>query len=47
MLNQFNNIQSKDVIPLEEKLLMIGGETLYQYVYVQNGVQLISTFSLN
>ena len=46
MTNQFKNIQSKDVIPLEDKLLMIGGETLYQYIYVQNGVQLISSLAL-
>ena len=47
MIKQFKNIQSKDVIPLEDKLLMIGGNTLYQYNYVQNGVQLISSFVLN
>lgn len=47
MIKQFKNIQSKDVIPLEDKLLMIGGDILYQYSYIQNGVQLISSFSLN
>ncbi|WP_445738098.1 LVIVD repeat-containing protein [Mariniflexile sp.] len=46
MVKQFKNIQSKDVIPLEDKLLMIGGNTLYQYNYVQDGVQLISSFPL-
>lgn len=46
MIKQFKNIQAKDVIPLENKLLMIGGDTLYQYNYVLDGVQLISSFSL-
>lgn len=41
------NIQSKDVIPLQNSLLMIGGATLYQYEYLQNDVRLISSFSLN
>jgi len=47
MIKQFKNIQAKDVIPLDDKLLMIGGDTLYQYNYVLDGVQLISSFSLN
>lgn len=46
MIKQFKNIQAKDVIPLDDKLLMIGGDTLYQYNYVLDGVQLISSFSL-
>lgn len=40
------NIQSKDVIPLYNSLLMIGDDTLYQYEYLENDVRLISTFSL-
>ncbi|MFL1012073.1 LVIVD repeat-containing protein [Flavisericum labens] len=46
MLNAYKDIQAKDVIPLEDKLLMIGGNTLYQYSYVENGVELVSSFSL-
>ena len=46
MTKVFKDIQSKDVIPLEDILLMIGGDTLYQYNYVNDGVELISTFSL-
>ncbi len=42
----YNNVQSKDVIPLEDSLLMIGGETLYQYKYHEGGVELISSFVL-
>ncbi|GAA3603243.1 hypothetical protein Q4Q39_13885 [Flavivirga amylovorans] len=42
----YDNIQSKDVIPLENSLLMIGGDDLYQYEYVEGGVDLISSYSL-
>ncbi len=41
------NVQSKDVIPLQNSLLMIGGNKLYQYEYLQNNVSLISTYSLD
>ncbi len=43
----FKNIQATDVIPLENTLIMIGGKTLYQYAYVNDGIELVSTFSLN
>ena len=46
MTMTYKNIQAKDVIPLEEKLLMIGGNMLYQYDYVEGGVELISSFPL-
>ncbi|GAA4964481.1 hypothetical protein GCM10023315_11640 [Algibacter aquimarinus] len=46
-LKNIKNIQSKDVIPLQNSLLMIGDETLYQYEYLQNDVRLISSYSLN
>jgi hypothetical protein len=36
-----------DVIPLEDRLLMIGGQILYQYKYTDNGITEISTFQLN
>ncbi|MDO5968293.1 hypothetical protein Q4Q35_00600 [Flavivirga aquimarina] len=42
----YSNIQSKDVIPLENSLLMVGGDILYQYTYVADGVELISSYSL-
>ena len=45
-VKSYAEIQAKDVIPLEDKLLMIGGDTLYQYNYVENGVELLSTFHL-
>jgi hypothetical protein len=41
------DIQSKDVIPLQNSLLMIGGNILYQYEYLKDNVRLISSFTLN
>lgn len=46
LIKQFKNIQAKDVIPLEDKLIMIGGNIIYQYNYVNNGVELISSYAL-
>jgi hypothetical protein len=45
-LNHFPDIEAYDVIPLENTLLMIGGGTLRQYEYLENDIQLISTFEL-
>ena len=42
----YGNIQSKDVIPLENSLLMIGGRVLYQYGYVEGDIELISSYTL-
>lgn len=47
LVNTLENIQAKDVIPLENSLIMIGGNTLYQYEYMENNVGLISSFKLN
>lgn len=46
-LNHFTDITTFDVIPLEETLLMVGEEILYQYQYLDNSIELISTLSLN
>lgn len=46
LTNQFKNINPFDVIPLDDKLLLIGQNTLFQYKYVQNNIELLSTFSL-
>lgn len=46
MLTQYPDIFTKDVIPLEDVLLMIGDDILYQYEYVENGVNHISTYQL-
>jgi len=45
LLTQYNDIQSKDVIPLENSLLIIGDETLYQFEYIEGGITPISTYS--
>ena len=45
-LNHFENINTYDVIPLENSLLMIGDKVLYQYAYLNNDIQLLSTFDL-
>lgn len=45
-LNQFKDIKTFDVIPLENTLLMVGQEALYQYQYLDNGIELISTLQL-
>ena len=47
LLDHFTNINTYDVIPLDERLLMIGDNELFQYKYSDNGLELISKFSLN
>lgn len=46
-LNHFEDIVTFDVIPLENHLIMVGDETLYQYEYLDNGIKLISQIGLN
>ncbi len=47
LLNTFIDIIAYDVIPKENHLLMIGDNTLFQYTYSANGLDLLSEFSLN
>ena len=47
LLDHFENINTFDVIPLEDHLLMIGEDVLYQYTYSEEGIDLLSQFSLN
>lgn len=47
LLNHFKNINTYDVIPMENQLLMIGDKILYQYKYSNNGITLLSEFKLN
>lgn len=47
LLNQFEDIVTYDVIPMENSLLMIGDKMLYQYEYLEGDIRLISTFDLN
>ncbi|MRI01735.1 hypothetical protein GH721_14430 [Kriegella sp. EG-1] len=45
-LNHFTDINTFDVIPLDENLLMVGDQVLYQYKYLDNNIELISTLDL-
>lgn len=47
LLDHFENINTFDVVPLEDHLLMIGEDVLYQYAYTDEGLNLLSQFSLN
>jgi hypothetical protein len=47
LTDHFSDINTYDVIPLDERLLMIGDNTLYQYSYKGNEINLLSTFILN
>jgi len=46
LTNQFKNINTFDVIPLDDKLLLVGQNTLFQYKYVQNNIELLSVLLL-
>ncbi len=46
-IDHFRNINTYDVIPLDEKLLMVGNNILYQYSYKGKEVNLLSEFTLN
>ena len=47
LLNNFKDIITYDVIPLEGHLLMVGDNILYQYKYGGNGIEEISKFPLS
>ncbi len=47
LLNHFKDINTFDVVPLQNHLLMIGDGVLYQYNYEAAAISLISEFSLN
>lgn len=46
-LDHFKDINTFDVIPLENTLLMVGEGVLYQYEYLANNIQLLSTLDLD
>ena len=46
-LNHFKDIVTFDVIPLDDHLLMVGDDVLYQYEYLDDDIRLISTLALN
>ena len=45
--NEFEDIHILDIIPLEEKLLMVGDNTLYIYHYLDGNLELSHTFNLD
>ncbi|MCK8481320.1 LVIVD repeat-containing protein [Psychroserpens algicola] len=48
IIDTFTNVQATDVIPLEDRLLMISDTALYQYGYeTESSIVLVSTFILN
>ncbi|WP_318310358.1 LVIVD repeat-containing protein [Flagellimonas crocea] len=47
LLNHFDDIITFDVIPMENHLIMVGDETLYQYEYLNNGIKLLSQIGLD
>ena len=47
LIDHFSNINTYDVIPLDDKLLMVGDNILQQYSYKGDEVNLISSFTLN
>ncbi len=47
VLNHFKDIVTFDVIPLEDTLLLVGDDKLYQYEYQENGIELLSSMNLN
>ncbi len=47
LLNTFENVTAFDVIPMGDRLLMIGDNILYQYNYSDSGLDLLSEYSLN
>lgn len=46
LIENFADVQGKDVIPLENTLLLIGDDILYQYEYTESSVNLISIYQL-
>jgi len=47
LLEHFEGITTFDVIPMQDQLLMIGDEVLYQYTYTATSLELISSMSLD
>ncbi|SNS31756.1 LVIVD repeat-containing protein [Dokdonia pacifica] len=47
LIEVIEDINVFDVIPLENRLLAIAGNTLYQYTYEANGLSLLSEFVIN
>ncbi|MFC4723507.1 LVIVD repeat-containing protein [Geojedonia litorea] len=46
LVQKFENIQATDVIPLNNTLVMVGDNVIYQYEYANNTITLLSTYKL-
>lgn len=46
LLDHFQDVVTFDVIPMQNQLLMVGDDVLYQYRYNQDGISLLSSLSL-
>lgn len=46
LLQNYTNINAYDVIPMNDRLLMIGNNTLTQYNYTETGIEIISEFTI-
>lgn len=47
LVRTIDDIQATDVIPLENSLVMVGGNTIYQYEYLENNISFLSSYALN
>lgn len=47
LIRTLEDVQATDVIPLENSLVMIGDNILYQYRYHEDNISFLSSFSLN
>ncbi|TWO33462.1 hypothetical protein E1J38_006090 [Seonamhaeicola sediminis] len=47
LIRTISDVQATDVIPLENSLVMIGDNILYQYKYLEGNISFLSSFSLN
>ena len=46
-LKSFEDMNAKDVIPLEDKLILIAENVVYQYQYLENDLDLLSVYLLD
>jgi hypothetical protein len=44
-VKSFKEMNAKDVIPLEDKLILIAEKEVYQYRYLENDLELLSVYS--
>lgn len=47
LLNHFKDINTLDVIPLKDHLLMVGDGVIYQYLYLEGDIELLSSLKLS